>query len=430
MRQMKVRCVIPSVGFFAGLVTALGFWFPAVADSGTLDLGDAVDRSDPGFHRQEGLLFLGIVPFTGTTVSYDSEGRLQRRETYLSGGRHGLFERFDAKGRLLDQRHYRNNRKDGVHQAWYANGQRRFEATFQHGVYEGVYREWFANGERAAEFRYEKGEEMGLQRTWDADGGLRGNYVVRDGRRYGLIGAKPCVAVSDSDEDVTGSRGPTKNRNDRTNRNAEADRLSERLNAIGAETRLPFYQDGSFTPEWIAPDDPAYPLIHRVAPLLLTDQEGRSVDEAQLTGKIRVVGFFFTSCSGICATMTRNLATLQAALPESPDVRLLSVSVMPSVDTSSVLKAYGAEYGVDSRRWQLLTGERALIYDLARRSYFADAESSTGEDPGDLIHSEKLTLIDPLGRIRGVYNGTLAFDLRRLREDIAILQREGAGANP
>jgi len=62
---------------------------------------------------------------------------------------------------------------------------------------EGVAREWYRCGALYRETNYRAGQEEGLQRMWWPDGTLRANYVVRDGRRFGLLVAKGCIA-SDS----------------------------------------------------------------------------------------------------------------------------------------------------------------------------------------------------------------------------------------
>ena len=72
-------------------------------------------------------------------------------------------------------------------------------------------------------------------------------------------------------------------------------------------------------------------------------------------------------------------------------------------------------------RWRLVKGTREAIYRLARDSYFADLEADLAED--DFLHTENFILVDKDRRIRGVYNGTLAFDVQRLIEDIAILKQ-------
>ena len=190
------------------------------------------------------------------------------------------------------------------------------------------------------------------------------------------------------------------------------------------EIALPFYTEATLTPKWLSKDEIRAQGIHCVGDFQLTNQDGKPVSDQDHRGKIRVVAFFFTSCPGICSTMTKNMTTLQSAFRDKPRVRLVSYSVMPEVDSVTVLKDYAETYGIESGRWDLLTGNRQSIYRLARSSFFAEAEANGEAKDGGIIHSEKLLLVDGLGRIRGVYNGTLAFDMRRLIEDVEVLEKE------
>jgi protein SCO1 len=185
---------------------------------------------------------------------------------------------------------------------------------------------------------------------------------------------------------------------------------------------LPFYLEPSLTPDWVEEEDPRFRSLHRVGPFSMTNQDGKTVSDGDFREKIRIVGFFFTSCPGICATTTANMVTVQNAFEENDLVRLVSFSVMPEVDTVTVLKDYATTYKIQSRKWDLLTGDRRSIYQLARLSYFAESEMAGSDEGEGIIHSEKLLLVDGKGRIRGVYNGTLAFDMRRLIEDVRILE--------
>jgi protein SCO1/2 len=72
----------------------------------------------------------------------------------------------------------------------------------------------------------------------------------------------------------------------------------------------------------------------------------------------------------------------------------------------------------------LLTGTRNEIYDLARRSYFAEEQLGFSKDSTDFLHTEHVLLVDKTGRIRGIYNGTLAMDMEQLRDDIFLLSKE------
>ncbi|MEM6335004.1 MAG: SCO family protein [Bacteroidota bacterium] len=181
---------------------------------------------------------------------------------------------------------------------------------------------------------------------------------------------------------------------------------------------LPFYQSPARTPEWISPAE----VTHRVGAFSLTNQDGRTITEADLEGRIYIANFFFASCSGICPTMRSNLAAVQAAFAGDERVLILSHSVLPAQDSVDNLRAYATINEVDSRSWHLLTGDQAQIYDLARRSYFADVSDAAPVPGRDLLHTETVVLVDQHGRVRGLYNGTLKFDVQQLIKDVRTLK--------
>ncbi len=79
--------------------------------------------------------------------------------------------------------------------------------------------------------------------------------------------------------------------------------------------------------------------------------------------------------------------------------------------------------GYIARKWNLVTGDKKQIYNLARKSYFAVLNDGDG-GPYDMIHTENFILVDKEGYIRGVYNGTIEFDIQRLMRHIKILESE------
>lgn len=181
---------------------------------------------------------------------------------------------------------------------------------------------------------------------------------------------------------------------------------------------LPFYAEASFTAIWSGE------VAHRIAPFSLVTQAGSPVTERDLAGRIHVASFFFTQCPNICPALVPQLKRVQAATAGSSDVLLVSYSVTPAYDTPRVLARFGREREIDPRRWLLVTGAADTIFRLAHDSYFAD-DRRFGELPGGqiLLHTEKVLLVDPDGRLRGVYNGIVPFDIDRLIEDIATLRR-------
>ena len=140
-----------------------------------------------------------------------------------------------------------------------------------------------------------------------------------------------------------------------------------------------------------------------------------------LEGRIWVANFFYAHCTSICPTMRSNLARVQDAYRGDSAVVLLSHTVTPASDSAAVLRAYADANQVLSGKWHLLTGSAEQITRLARDSYFAKLE---GDSTSGWLHSENVVLVDRHRRIRGVYNGTLRFDVERLIDDIATLERE------
>lgn len=173
-------------------------------------------------------------------------------------------------------------------------------------------------------------------------------------------------------------------------------------------------QHGVNSPDADAGDAASFPL---------TDQNGRSVVLAGFKGKILVVNFFFTRCPSSCPRLMAHMAQVREAMADDPDVRLLSITVDPGHDSASVLRDFGRRYQVNADRWLLLTGDKKQIYRLARNDLHVIATDGDG-GPEDFIHTDKLILIDPQGRIRGYYAGTEDSGTTELIHDIKKLQHE------
>ena len=101
----------------------------------------------------------------------------------------------------------------------------------------------------------------------------------------------------------------------------------------------------------------------------------------------------------------------------------LSHSVTPVMDSVPVLKEYAKNKGVIDGKWNVTTGAKKHIYDLARKSYFAVIEDGDGGED-DFIHTEQFVLIDKERRIRGYYDGTNKEDMQKLKDDMVLLKEE------
>ncbi|WP_405208647.1 SCO family protein [Aquimarina sp. LLG6339-5] len=163
---------------------------------------------------------------------------------------------------------------------------------------------------------------------------------------------------------------------------------------------------------------------HKIADFNLLNQNGEKVTQANYENKIYVADFFFTTCQTICPIMTDHMKLIQGRLKNDPDIKLLSHTVIPETDGVPQLKEYAIRKGVDDARWNLVTGDKKHIYDLARKSYLV-AKSNGDGGPYDMIHTENFVLVDKKKRIRGFYDGTDLEEIERLLEDIEVLKNEG-----
>ena len=182
-------------------------------------------------------------------------------------------------------------------------------------------------------------------------------------------------------------------------------------------TTLPYYGQHEVN----APGDTTF---FQVPPFSFTDQDGHTITDETVNGKILVVDFFFTSCKSICPVMTKRLSGLQVNLPlhdkAYKDVLFLSHTVDPEHDTPQVLKEYARQNQADTARWKFLTGDASTIYRQGNLGYLLSAlvDSASAEQ---FVHSPNFVLVDKRRHIRGVYDGTTSQGVNDLVQDIKLL---------
>lgn len=170
----------------------------------------------------------------------------------------------------------------------------------------------------------------------------------------------------------------------------------------------------------------------KIPPFSFINQDGKIITNADYKGKIYVADFFFTTCPGICKTMTANMLRLQKEFEKNKDFYLLSHTVNPEKDTVETLRRYARDKGANTENWNFVTGSKDSIYKIAA-AYFANA-SPDSLAPGGFLHSEFFILVDKEGNIRcrkeddgnikAVYDGTSEADMRKLKDDIKVLIAE------
>ncbi len=188
--------------------------------------------------------------------------------------------------------------------------------------------------------------------------------------------------------------------------------------------QLPYYNTPDFTPIFIK-DTTALKstTTHTIANFAFLNQDSTIITQEQVKDKIHVANFIFTSCGSICPTMTKNMKLVNEDLKNDTNFILLSYSVTPWIDKPYVLKKYKTRNEIHNPNWHFLTGNKADIYQLARKSYFAEEDIGYSKDSTEFLHTEHFILVDQYRRIRGIYNGTLPLEMQQLIADIKTLKQ-------
>lgn len=97
-----------------------------------------------------------------------------------------------------------------------------------------------------------------------------------------------------------------------------------------------------------------------------------------LQGKTVIINSFFATCQGSCLPLMRNMQKVQEALADrlGKDALIISISVDPTVDTPTALKAYAKKLQAKDG-WYFLTGDKASVeFALKKLGQFVEAKES------------------------------------------------------
>lgn len=194
-------------------------------------------------------------------------------------------------------------------------------------------------------------------------------------------------------------------------------------NLLKPEEKLPVFQPDMVNAELVDTTIQYVRKYHKIADFKLVNQNGDTITQDFYKNKIYVADFFFTTCLTICPIMTDHMIEIQDKIKADDEVFLLSHTVFPVTDSVPVLKKYAIEKGVIDDKWNLVTGDKKQIYDLARKSYLATKSTGDG-GKYDMIHTENFVLVDKKQQIRGFYDGTNPEAIENLMHDLQVLKAE------
>lgn len=158
-----------------------------------------LNKATQNLNIQNGIVFLDGKPYNGKLFTFfESTTDTLEIVSYLNGKEHGEWLKFYPNHQLRERRYFNNGQKTGQMLTWWENGKKQIDYYFLNDEYQGTCKEWNENGLLTKVMNYDKGYENGVQQWWYDNGKIKANYIIKNGRRYGLLGTKNCVNVADS----------------------------------------------------------------------------------------------------------------------------------------------------------------------------------------------------------------------------------------
>jgi len=170
---------------------------------------------------------------------------------------------------------------------------------------------------------------------------------------------------------------------------------------------------------------PTTPPISYVQPFSFFDQDGNRFTDKNVSGKVFVAEYFFTTCKGICPKLNNHMRMVYDRFKNEPDFLILSHTCNPETDSASRLKQYADSMKVSTNRWVFLTGRKDSLYNQARVSYRIDDPKNnltTLED--DFLHTQYFALVNKKGEVKKIYDGLKQSEVEEMMGDINRLLKE------
>jgi len=183
---------------------------------------------------------------------------------------------------------------------------------------------------------------------------------------------------------------------------------------------------------------PELPKMFEVPAFSLKNEFGKPFGSKELKGRFYVASFMFTSCPTTCPGLVERLKKVQKRVRGlGQKIAILSISVDPDWDTPKILNQYARKHKANPYIWSFLTGERKELKELLVNGFkvpmgdkeAVNAGTLNGEDVTlmDIVHTEKLVLVDNEGFARGYYS-TDKHGMNKMMIDIGLLVNRNLGS--
>ncbi|MCS6904166.1 MAG: SCO family protein [Bacteroidia bacterium] len=170
-------------------------------------------------------------------------------------------------------------------------------------------------------------------------------------------------------------------------------------------------------------------IEHHIPHFAFENQAGQVITHDSMRGNITVVDFFFTTCPGICKTLSSEMQQLQEKVKDIKDIKLISFTVDPQVDSVPVLADYAKLYKAIPNKWHFLTSRNdSVLYDVIKKGFKAPVYVDP-KGVEKVTHSPMFYLVDKDLRIRAFVDMTQDTGRKKILELIDVLRCEYRNTN-
>ncbi|HVG13016.1 MAG TPA: SCO family protein [Flavisolibacter sp.] len=171
--------------------------------------------------------------------------------------------------------------------------------------------------------------------------------------------------------------------------------------------------------------EPKMPPIGSVKQFAFTNQDGKTITNADIEGKVVAVEYFFTTCQGICPRMNNNIRPVYETYKGEKDFLILSHTCDPDTDTPQRLRQYADSLKVDTNKWLFLTGRKDSLYHMARHGYkIDDPKNDVTNIKDDFLHTQFIALVNKKGDIVHIYDALKLPEIAEMKGKIAELLKQ------
>ena len=164
------------------------------------------------------------------------------------------------------------------------------------------------------------------------------------------------------------------------------------------------------------------PVYYEVPSFEFTTEDGHTLKNSDLKGKVVLANFFFSNCPTTCPKNLQEIQKIQKRIKGLGNkVAILSFTVDPENDSPKRLFKVARDWKANPFVWKFLTADLDMIKKTLIDGFKVPVgDKQFSKSIYDIAHSEKIVLIDQEGFIRGYYRMEKN-DINKLMIDLGLL---------